>query len=106
MLKQNILEIIKKIDKLHPNDPIVCEYWDQMTDYLANDLDETLELFRSLGNDDADADVVEELSSVFDDVALKFQSKEFIIELENLCNRFPEMELERSVQRSKDNMFN
>lgn len=99
-LKKQIKDVILKINSLHPEDPKVYEYWEQMTAYLVRNTEATITLIDSI-NDQVFA---EDLSSVFDDVATTLQSEDFIKSIERLSERCPEANLSNMINAAKNNM--
>lgn len=100
-LQTSITLIVKKINGLHPEDPKVYECWGELTELLSRDESSTISLLNGLN----DVDVIEDLSSVFDDVAKNLQSKEFIVCIESLQKKHPDLMLEHMVQAAKDTLI-
>ena len=70
-------------------------YWNDLSDFIVSDLAGAIEF---LCNDDScTADVFVEWSSVFDDVARKSQSREFVEALKVAARRFPKACEEYSI---------
>ena len=99
-LKKHLQNVILKINELHPEDPKVYEYWDEMTYYLVQNKDTTITLVDSVD----DESFAENISSVFDDVATKLQSENFIESIERLGERFPKANLSHMINAAKNNM--
>ncbi|WLQ16696.1 hypothetical protein O5O45_12285 [Hahella aquimaris] len=97
-LLAEVKSLVVEVNKLHPEDPKVYEYWEKLTELLSKDESSTLSLF----NDLDDSDIVEDLSSVFDDVSRNLQSKDFILCIESLERRYPDLMLEHMIQAAKD----
>ncbi|MET1255835.1 hypothetical protein [Aliikangiella maris] len=97
-LISEIKVIVEQVNKLHPEDPKVYEYWEKLTELLSKDECSTI----SLLNDLDDSEIVEDLSSVFDDVSKNLQSNDFILCIESLEKRYPDLMLEHMVQAAKD----
>jgi len=90
--------LTKEINKLHPEDPKIYEYWEKLTVLLSMDESSTISLLNELD----DSNIVEDLSSVFDDVSRNLQSKDFIFCIETLENRYPNLMLKHIIQSAKD----
>ncbi|WP_141215576.1 hypothetical protein [Hahella sp. CCB-MM4] len=99
-LKQKIDGIIRNINVLHKEDPKIYEYWDQLTECLIEDRNETLSFIKAIDNEE----VAEDLSTVFDDVALTLQDERFIAAIEELSDKFPEANLSHMVNAAKNNI--
>jgi hypothetical protein len=97
-LLSEIKAVVMQVNELHHEDPNVYEYWEKLTELLSRDESSTI----SMLNDLDDSDVVEDLSSVFDDVSRNLQSKDFILCIESLEIRYPDLMLEHMVQAAKD----
>ena len=100
-MHEQLVEICEKIYKLHPNDPIISQYWDQLTEILSRSEDETVAYF----NDANDKKMIYTVCSVFADVAYELQSQRFIDCIEDVQKRNPDLNLERFIERAKDNML-
>ena len=90
--------LVEQVNELHPEDPKVYEYWDKLAELLSKDESSTI----SLLNDLDDGSIVEDLSSVFDDISRNLQSKDFIKCIDSLEKRYPDLMLEHMVQAAKD----
>jgi len=97
-LLSEVKALVKQVNDLHPEDPKVYEYWDKLTELLSKDENSTISLLSGLD----DGDIVEDLSSVFDDISRNLQSREFILCIQTLDKRFPNLMLEHMVQAAKD----
>lgn len=77
-------EIISQYVLLDPNDDFSIEKcWNEMTDMLTDDISATISFFES----DCSDEEFYWLGSVFEDIAEKTQSKEFIMTLRNRLSR-------------------
>lgn len=97
-LLPEVIALVEQVNKLHSEDPKVYEYWDKLTVLLSRDERSTIKLLNCLG----DSNILEDLSSVFDDVSRNLQSTDFISCIESLEKRYPELMLEHMVQAAKD----
>ncbi len=100
-LISDVREITENINKLHIEDPKISDYWQELTLLLTKDENETLSLLSTIEN----ADIVEDISSVFDDVSFELQSEAFIKCITQLDNQFPEKNLGNAVEAAKNNMM-
>lgn len=100
-LKDQIDAIIKNIRALHPEDKRIYGYWDEMAALLAADEKETIAFLMSCG----DAETIHDISSTFDDISYKLQSRKFIGCLDHLEKKFPEILLKHMVAAAKGVMF-
>ncbi|QSB09317.1 hypothetical protein [Lysinibacillus fusiformis] len=89
---QNISSIIEKMKKLHINDPAIYKYWDQLI-LEFNDVNDTICFL-----DGCTEEEIGWLSSVFDDLAYKFQSKGYAECLKRLDEKYPDNVLSNLVE--------
>lgn len=83
-LKNKILEVIKKAEAKHLDDPTISNEMDQLTELMLSNVDETIELLNN-----SDMEVLGWLCSDFEELSYKFQSKEFVECLKKLEEKFP-----------------
>lgn len=90
--EQNVTDIIEEMRKLHINDPAIYKYWDQLI-LEFNDVNDTIRFL-----DGCTEEEIGWLSSVFDDLAFKFQSKEYAECLKRLDEKYPDNVLSDLVE--------
>lgn len=83
-LKDKILEIIKIAESKHINDPSITKEMNEITALMLQNVNETIELLESL-----EMDSLGWLSSDFEELSYKFQSKAFVECLKGLEQKFP-----------------
>lgn len=83
-LKNKILEIIKIAEAKHLNDPTISNEMDLLTQLMLIDVNNTIEVLEKL-----DIENILWLSSDFEELSYKFQSKEFIECLKKLKDKYP-----------------
>ena len=96
-IQEEIKRVINSIDKLHPNDTKIYEYWDDLTLILVRNEEETIDLLITTN----DENVIDNLSSVFSDVSYKLQSKKFTEALELIEGKFPNLLLRHMIEAAK-----
>jgi hypothetical protein len=96
--KGKIMNIINKIDSLHIEDPIISLYWRELAQALSEDTMETIEFLDSCN----DENVINNISSVFDDISTNLQSQEFIKCLDRLEIKFPNLLLHHMIEVARD----
>jgi len=95
-----LTEIIKKIEALHPEDPRIYNYWDELTEVLSANEAETVCFLDHLN----DKEIANHISSVFYDTACRLKSAKFITSIEKLVKRFPDLLLVHMVNAAKEAM--
>ena len=83
-MKAKILEIIKRAEAKHPDDPSISNEMDELTELMIQNMHDTIKLFKEL-----DLENLLWLSSDFEELSYKFQSKEFIECLKWLEKKYP-----------------
>jgi hypothetical protein len=97
-LETSVYNIVDQINELHIEDPKVYDYWDDLTKIFSADEKLTIEFLYSL----EDKNVINTISSVFEDVAYRLQSPAFITCIESLQTRFPDLPLEHMVDAARN----
>lgn len=91
-----VLEVLDKIKNKHLNDPTISDDKDIIVELFLKDLNETINVINNL-----DEDSLEWLSSRFEELSYKFQSKKFVECLNKLLIKFPESNiLKQDVQEA------
>jgi len=99
-MKEEIIKIIQKIEEKHLNDPSKSEDFKKITEILSKSSVETISCLNEL-----DENSISWVSYSFEDLAYKFQSKEFIDCIKNLVVKFPNISyLKDDVQDAIDSM--
>ena len=99
--REKISNIIHKIDSLHLEDPSISIYWDELTQILSEDEEETI-YFLDRCNDE---NVINNISSVFDDISIKLQSQDFIQCLDRLEIKFPNIFIHPMIEVARDSIY-
>jgi hypothetical protein len=99
--REKILDIIHKIDSLHIEDPTISLYWSELAQALSEDTKETIDFLDSC----TDENVINNISSVFDDISANLQSQEFIKCLYRLEIKFPMLLLHPMIEVASDVIF-
>lgn len=94
MLKKQVVDIINKINSLHINDPIISNYWDELTEVLSKNEEETIVLLQTCD----DEKYISNISSVFDDLSEIFQSKKFVECLIELEKKYSHLNIHHMVE--------
>lgn len=95
MDKLKLKEIISKRKNLHPNDDYATyDCWTQETDILSEDIQETIYFIENECTDEE----FYWMSEVFEDIAYKTQSTEFISCIKNRLKKISDKTLIESIQ--------
>jgi hypothetical protein len=84
MLKQEIEEIVKKLDKKHVNDPSKAEDFEEIVNILSKSRDAAIACL-----DELDENEISWISFSFEELAAEFQSQQFIDCVKRLVTKFP-----------------
>lgn len=95
-LKAEVDQILQKRKALHDEDPAVYVYWEKLADVLGRDEEATIKFLNS-----ANADEVDWISEVFEEIALKLNSPQFVATLEKLQIKFPGLDLQWQIVVAK-----
>lgn len=87
MLKDKFRDVLKERMQIHPNDGYEAEKcWKKETEILSENIEETINFL----DNECTADEFSWISEIFEDIAEKTQSKEFIDCLYRVAQKFPE----------------
>ena len=98
-LLKEVIKTTKEKRKLHLNDPAISKYWDKLIELLSVDLEDTKYVLERVGEEN-----LYQINEVFDDISYIFQSKEFILLLEELSKKYPQLDLETDIKWAKEMM--
>jgi len=93
MLRENVIDLLCENVLMHINDPAIYEIWDQLTELLSNNVDDTIKYLKSCNKKE-----LFYLSSVFEDIALKVQSKKYIQTLYELNEKYPDLNMLNDIE--------
>lgn len=101
MKKTQIENIINKMESLHVNDDYAFnKYFDQIFELLKNNESETIDILMTLSEKNIDW-----LTPMFEYLSAKFQSSKFILSLEEIQKKYPNIpHIEEDIQDAKDAM--
>lgn len=97
MLKEKATDLICEGILLDMNDPSIAVIWDELTSLLSVDVEKTINYLNECNNLE-----IEFLSAVFEDIAYNLKSNRYIMEIENLKNKFPNLNLDSIVDLAKE----
>lgn len=97
-LQNEISRIVCKIDSLHINDPAITKYWVEMAEVLTVDEQATLEFLRNL----EEPNVIDHVSSVFEEISIALKSQEFIVVIEELQRQYPQLLLKHMIAAARE----
>lgn len=98
MIKVLMDEIIIERKKKHMEDDYgIQECWNKMIDILSQDVYETIAYLKSCSEEQ-----LYYVSEVFEDVSEKLQSKEYIICLRKLDEKFPDLHMTEDIDIAED----
>lgn len=102
MLKDEMKKIISERQRKHLQDDYgIQKCWDKMIELLSNDEQETFEYLKQCSKEDLFF-----VSEVFEDVAEKLQSRDYIKCLRDLDVKFPDLEMKKDIDIAEECMTN
>lgn len=100
-MKKKILEILSRIKSKHLNDPILSDEKDLIVELFLRNTNEAIGIINEL-----DEDSLEWISSRFEELSYKIQSKEFVDCVKSLLIKFPNNSiLKEDVQEAIEAYF-
>ena len=93
---REIEKIIKERIEMHPDDPRIVEKWSELTQFFVQNEEDTIVYLNNCNQEN-----VNWISEIFEDISEQLQSSRFIECIENLCIKFPELDLEQDVLYAK-----
>jgi hypothetical protein len=88
--------IISLRKSYHPDDPRIYDCWKALVEILVKDEDETIWYISN-----CDADRIEYISEVFDDISEKLQSIKFIECIEQVAIKYPDINMHYDILYAK-----
>jgi hypothetical protein len=93
-LLDKIIELTTERATMHPNhDGGINDYWNECAEILSVNLEKTKWVLDRVG-----PEKLYWIAEVFEDISKKFQSWEFIDYLEQLQNRYPDVDMKVDIQ--------
>lgn len=97
MLDKEVTDLICEGMFLDINDPSIADIWDKLIDLLSVDSENTINYLSECNEKE-----IEFLSAVFEDVAYNLKSKRYINKLENIKNKFPNLNLDSIISLARE----
>ena len=91
--------ILKERKNLHPDDPALIELWDRLTGIFIQDEDETIAYLKNCSKEN-----VKWISEIFEDISLALQSTKFIDCIEELSEKYPDLDLYYDILFAKSSL--
>lgn len=91
--KEKIVDILCERVLIHQEDPVLEDLWNELIEILSEDMYDTINFLNNCSKE-----LLYYISEVFDDIYLKFDSKEFIDALYVLDEKFPELEIDKDIK--------
>ena len=82
---------------MHPNDPSIEKYWDELIELLSENESETINYLKHCTKNEA-----EWVSEVFEDIAYNLQSNAYIESLQKINVKYPDLNLANIIEIAKD----
>jgi len=97
MLEEKLTDLICLGILMDMNDPAISDIWDELTCLLSVDLRDTINYLNGCNEKE-----IGFLSAVFEDVAYCLKSNKYITALEDIKNKFPNLNLEPIISLAKE----
>ncbi len=89
MIDQNRVDkIIEERKAMHPNDPRIEEKWEELTCIFSENEESTIAFLN-----DCNEEYLYWISEVFEDISAKLQSREYIVCLRKLDEKYPDLHM-------------
>jgi len=89
--------ILEKRKNMHPNDPRICDIWNELAQIFIQSEESTIEYLNSCSKEK-----LYWISEVFEDISLGLQSTKFIECIEKLNIKYPDLDLKCDVRYAKN----
>ncbi|MCT4686074.1 hypothetical protein [Vallitalea sp.] len=101
--KKIISKNITIIEQMTQNgaSPSLDDYFDEIVDILSRNIDETMDYL-----DNCKKQELEWISPYFEDMAYNFQSKDFIMFLEELEKKHQDIDMKIDIESARDSIIN
>lgn len=94
MIDYNEIErIIEERKRIHPDDPHVVEKWNELTQIFIQNEESTIAYLSCCSKED-----INWISEVFEDISEQLQSSKFIECIEELADKYPDLNLEQDIK--------
>jgi hypothetical protein len=102
--KSKIFDNLKYIEAMnqHGASPNLDEYWNEIVKMLSEDLEVTGRFLK----DECNEHQIWYMAGYFEDISYNFQSKEFISILQDIQNKYPNIDISKDIQWAKDAIEN
>ncbi|MCR6097761.1 hypothetical protein HXA31_00055 [Salipaludibacillus agaradhaerens] len=99
MFEEKVRTVLGARALLDDNDPRIEQKWEELIDLLSEDENLTLNFLQVCTKTELSF-----LSEIFEEVAYNLQSKKYIELLYSLNQRYPDLNLKRSIQIAEEHM--
>ena len=94
---REVEKVIKERVAMHPEDPRIMDKWEELTQILIQDEEATIVYLNNCNLEN-----VYWISEIFEDISAQLQSRRFIECIEQLSNKFPELDMEQDILYARE----
>jgi len=100
MIDNNLVEnIIEERKKMHQDDPRIIEKWNKLTQIFIQNEESTIMYLNNCKKEN-----IEWISEIFEDISEQLKSLRFIECIEQLSNKYPDLDLEQDILYAKKSL--
>jgi len=100
MIDNNLVEdIIEERKKMHPDDPRIIEKWNELTRIFIQNEENTIMYLNNCSKEN-----VKWISEIFEDISEQLKSLRFIECIEQLSNKYSDLNLEQDILYAKKSL--
>lgn len=98
MIDNNEIEkIIEERKRIHLDDPLVVEKWNELTQIFVQNEESTIAYLNCCCKEN-----INWISEIFEDISRQLQSAKFIECIEKLANKYPDLNLEQDIKFARE----
>lgn len=97
--KKEVEKLIEERKKIHPDDPSIIDKWCELTKIFVKNEEDTLIYLNNCSKEE-----ITWISEIFEDISEQLQSWGFIKCIEQLANKYSDLDLEQDIFYAKKQM--
>lgn len=97
MEENKVIDLLCERVMLDDNDPSINDIWDKLTEYLSEDVEETINFL-----DNCPENQLYYISEIFEDISYNLKSERLIQELHKLNRKYPNLQMELDIKSAEE----